>query len=106
LVDVDNFGNVLNESDGFDKLIDQLKMEKIEEDRNYEKQKKQKVLEKEKTELKEEEYDIDIITILIHNFLKLENNNNFSKNENNSKDLFNNDVYNNTGIYENRDYNF
>ena len=66
MVDVGNFGNVLNESDGFDKLIDQLKMEKIEEDRNYEKQKKQKVLEKEKTELKEEEYDIDIITILIH----------------------------------------
>ena len=28
---------MLNESDGFDKLIDQLKMQKIEEDKNYEK---------------------------------------------------------------------
>jgi len=26
--DDDNYGNMLNESDGFDKLIDQLKMQK------------------------------------------------------------------------------
>ena len=44
----ENFGNMLNESDGFDKLLNQLKMEKIEEDRSYEKQKKQKIIETQK----------------------------------------------------------
>ena len=102
--DDDNFGNMLNESDGFDKLIDQLKMEKIEEDRNYEKQKKQKVIEKEieNIKLKEEEYDIDK---LIDKF-NGENNNNFSKNDKNSKDLLNNDIFINGGLYENKDFNF
>ena len=100
--DDDNFGNMLNESDGFDKLIDQLKMEKIEEDRNYEKQKKQKVIEKEieNIKLKEEEYDIDK---LIDKF-NGENNNNFSKNDKDSKDLLNNDIFVNGGLYENKDF--
>jgi serine/threonine protein kinase len=104
LGDDDNFGNMLNESDGFDKLIDQLKMEKIEEDRNYEKQKKQKVIEKEieNIKLKEEEYDIDK---LIDKF-NGENNNNFSKNDKDSKDLLNNDIFVNGDLYENKDFNF
>lgn len=103
LGDDDNFGNILNESDGFDKSIDQLKMEKIEEDRNYEKQKKQKVIEEEKenTKLKEEIYDIDK---LIDKF-NGENNNNFSKNDKNKKDLLNNDIFVNVGLYENKDFN-
>jgi len=95
---------MLNESDGFDKLIDQLKMEKIEEDRNYEKQKKQKVIEKEieNIKLKEEEYDIDK---LIDKF-NGENNNNFSKNDKDSKDLLNNDIFINGGLFENKYFNF
>ena len=34
-----NFGKMLNETDGFDKLLSQLKQEKIEDDKNYEKNK-------------------------------------------------------------------
>ena len=49
---------MLNESDGFDKLINQLKKEKIEDDRNYEKQKLREK-EKEKKKLKEDDYDIN-----------------------------------------------
>ena len=44
--DENNFGGMLNETDGFDKLINQLKQEKIEDDKNYEKEK-----EKEKEKL-------------------------------------------------------
>ena len=35
----DNFSKMLNDTDGFNKLINQLKQEKIEEDRNFEKEK-------------------------------------------------------------------
>ena len=35
-----NFSKMLNDTDGFNKLINQLKQEKIEEDKDYEKQKK------------------------------------------------------------------
>ena len=96
---------MLNESDGFDKLIDQLKMEKIEEDRNYEKQKKLKFIEKENTKLLEEDYDIDKL-IDKYNGYNGKNNNNFSKNDNYSKDLLNNDIFVNGGLYENKDFNF
>ena len=89
LEEEENYGNMLNESDGFDKLIDQLKMQKIEEDKNYEKQKKQKIIEKEKeierNKIKEEEYDINN---LMDNFSN--ENNNFSKNKE-----YNNDIKNN-----------
>jgi serine/threonine protein kinase len=36
-----NFGKMLNESDGFDTLLSQLKNEKFEDDKNYEKEKHQ-----------------------------------------------------------------
>ena len=66
--------------------------------------KKQKVIEEEKenTKLKEEIYDIDK---LIDKF-NCENNNNFSKNDKDSKDLLNNDIFVNGGLYENKDFNF
>ena len=105
LEEEENYGNMLNESDGFDKLIDQLKMQKIEEDKNYEKQKKQKIIEKEKenerNKIKEEEYDINN---LMDNFSN--ENNNFSKNKKPSKETFSNDIYNNGGLFENSDFNF
>ena len=96
LDDNENFGNMLNESDGFDKLLNQLKMEKIEEDRSYEKQKKQKKKEKEK--LKEEEYDIDN---LINNF-----NNTNNKDEISKKDKLDDNLFNKGGLYENKEFNF
>ena len=99
--DDDNYGNMLNESDGFDKLIDQLKMQKIEEDKNYEKLKKQKLNEKERDsiQLKEDEYNINK---LIGNY-EDKNNNDLSKNE---KNEFDKDLFNNGGNYENKDFNF
>ena len=75
--DDENFGSMLNETDGFDKLLNQLKKEKIEEDRNYEKQKKEKAKETEKNKLKEEEFDLNN---LIENFNDT-NNKNFQKKE-------------------------
>ena len=100
LDDNENFGNMLNESDGFDKLLNQLKMEKIEEDRSYEKQKKQKIIEtqKEKEKLKEEEYDIDN---LINNFNKTNNKDEISK-----KDKLDDNLFNKGGLYENKEFNF
>ena len=89
LGDDENFGNMLNETDGFDQLLNQLKKEKIEEDRNYEKQKKEKAKETEKNKLKEEEFDLNN---LIDNFNDT-NNKNFQKKEdknetkNKNKDL-------------------
>ena len=65
LGDDENFGSMLSESDGFDKLINQLKKEKIEEDRNYEKQQKEKLKQNEKNKVKEEEYDLNN---LVYNF--------------------------------------
>ena len=89
LGDDDNYGSMLNETDGFDKLLNQLKKEKIEEDKNYEKQKKQK--EKEKAKLKEEEFDLNN---LIDNFKDTNiNKNKFenkeTKNKNDDTGLFN-----------------
>jgi len=66
---------MLNESDRFDKLSNQLKQEKIEEHRNYEKQKKAKERQNEKEKINEEEYDLNN---LIYNF---DNNNDFPKKE-------------------------
>ena len=51
-----NYGSMLNETDGFDKLINQLKQEKIEDDKNYEKEKEK---EKEKINYGEDDYDIN-----------------------------------------------
>ena len=82
LGDDENFGSMLNETDGFDKLLNQLKKEKIEEDKNYEKQKKQKEKEIEKAKVKEEEFDLNN---LIDNF----------KNNNINKDNFENIESNN-----------
>ena len=72
-----NYGNMLNETDGFDKLIDQLKQEKNEEDKKYEK-------EKEKNKYREDDYDIN-------NFknydIKEKEKNNFSKNNKNENTI-------------------
>ena len=77
-------------------------MEKIEEDRSYEKQKKQKIIEtqkeKEKEKLKEEEYDIDN---LINNF-----NNTNNKDEISKKDKLDDNLFNKGGLYENKEFNF
>ena len=86
LGDDENFGNMLNETDGFDKLLNQLKQEKIEEDRNYEKQKKAKEREKEKYKAKEDEYDLNF---LVDNFNNANINDNNSKNEIKKEDEFN-----------------
>ena len=87
LGDDENFGSMLSESDGFDKLINQLKKEKIEEDRNYEKQQKEKLKQNEKNKLKEEEYDLNN---LVYNFDNTNINkidaNNFSNNETKKED--------------------
>ena len=48
-----NYGKMLNETDGFDKLLSQLKQEKIEDDKNYE---------KEKHKFGEEDFDISKIS--------------------------------------------
>ena len=80
LGDDENYGSMLNESDGFDKLLNQLKKEKIEEDRNYEKQKKAK--EKEK----EEEYDLNY---LVDNFDNNNITNNISNKESKKEEDFN-----------------
>ena len=90
--DDENFGSMLNESDGFDKLINQLKKEKIEEDRNYEKQQKEKLKQNEKNKVKEEEYDLNN---LVYNFentnINKINDNDYSNKEtkNEEDNLFN-----------------
>jgi hypothetical protein len=95
LGDEDNLGSMLNESDGFDKLIDQLKIEKIEDDKSYEKQRKQKVIEKEKeiekAKLKQDEYDIDNLMDNLNN--------------NNTNEKFENNIYDKGPIFENKDIN-
>ena len=58
-----NFGKILNETDGFDKLLSQLKKEKIEDDKNYE---------KEKNKFNEEDFDISNI---LENYNNIEGNN-------------------------------
>ena len=70
--DDDNYGEMFNETDGFDKLIDQLKQQKIEEDKNYEKQK-----EKENKKFKNDIYGIDNL---------VDNYNNTNTNVNKEKD--------------------
>ena len=82
LGDDENYGSMLNESDGFDKLLNQLKKEKIEEDRNYEKQKKAKEKDKEK----EEEYDLNY---LVDNFDNNNITNNISNKESKKEEDFN-----------------
>ena len=82
LGDDENYGSMLNESDAFDKLLNQLKKEKIEEDRNYEKQKKAKEKDKEK----EEEYDLNY---LVDNFDNNNITNNISNKESKKEEDFN-----------------
>ena len=92
--DDENFGSMLSESDGFDKLINQLKKEKIEDDRNYEKQKLREK-EKEKKKLKEDDYDINN---LVDNFNNV-NIDNFKKKETD------NNIFDD-GIFDDKDFNF
>ena len=75
-----NYGNMLNESDGFDKLISKLKKEQIEDNKNYEK-------EKEKSKNKIDDYDINN---LIDDFNIANNNDNMPK-QTKGKKLFQNE---------------
>ena len=100
LGDEENFGSMLNESDGFDKLINQLKREKIEDDRNYEKQKLREK-EKEKKKLKEDDYDINN---LVDNFNNV-NIDNFKKKETKKQEKIDNNIFDD-GIFDDKDFNF
>ena len=100
LGDEENFGSMLNESDGFDKLINQLKKEKIEDDRNYEKQKLREK-EKEKKKLKEDDYDINN---LVDNFNNV-NIDNFKKKETKKQEKIDNNIFDD-GIFDDKDFNF
>ena len=102
--DDENFGSMLNETDGFDKLLNQLKKEKIEEDRNYEKQKKEKAKETEKNKLKEEEFDLNN---LIDNFNDTNNKNLLKKEVKNETKNKNEDLgFFNRRKTEKKDFNF
>jgi len=110
--DDSNYGGMLNEIDGFDKLINKLKKEKIEDDKNYE---------KEKNNFSEIDYDINNIVGNYNNT----NESNFSKKNDENNNIFNDDFYgggnndSNNNIYNdskndkkedfgisNNDYNF
>ena len=99
LGDEENFGSMLNESDGFDKLINQLKKEKIEDDKNYE---KQKIKEKEKNKINDDDYDINN---LVDNFSNVNINNNFPKKETKKENKNDNNIFNEE-IFDKNDFNF
>ena len=90
--DDNNFGKKLNETDGFDKLLNQLKNEKIEEDKNYE---------EEKHKFGEEDFDISNIldnnNIEGTNFSLSKSNNLFTQsmkiNNKNNKNIINNNNF-------------
>ena len=86
--DENNYGGMLNETDGFDKLLNQLKKEKIEDDKNYEKERakekekakaKEKEKEKEKNKYNNDVYDINNLVDNDNDNTK-DNNNLFSDN--------------------------
>ena len=97
-----NYGGMLNETDGFDKLLNDLKEQKIEDDKIYEKEK-----EKEKESNKysnEDDYDINNIVGNYNNTKEKENK--FSeknKNENNNN-IFDDNYFGGGNIKPNNDY--
>ena len=102
--DDDNYGEMLNETDGFDKLIDQLKQQKIEEDKNYEKE-KQKEKEKEEKKFKNDIYGID-------NLVDCYNNTNINETKEkeeqkiNNNNIFDNAIFGERNIKSNDNINY
>ena len=107
----DNFGKMLNESDGFDILLSQLKKEKIEDDKNYE---------KEKHKFGDEDFDISNISENYNNndgnnFSLTKSNNLFTqslklnirnnKNNDNNNNFFDNNCFDNNNNSNNNLYN-
>ena len=92
--DENNFGGMLNETDGFDKLINQLKQEKIEDDKNYEKEKEK---EKEKNKYNNDDYDINNLVDTYSNTKDT----NLSNNNNNNNNIFSNDYFGGGSINQN-----
>ena len=99
--DDDNYGEMLNEIDGFDKLIDKLKQQKIEEDKHYEKQK-----EKEDKKLQNDIYGIDN---LVDNYNNTNTNEIKEKDDNtkiNNNNIFDNAIFGETNIKSNDNINY
>ena len=98
-----NYGGMLNEIDGFDKLIDQLKKQKIEDDKNYEKEKQK---EKEINKFNNDDYDIN-------NLVESYNNTNIKEDrftKNNKKDeningIFDDNYFNEGNIKSENNFN-
>ena len=103
-----NYGAMMNEIDGFDKLIDQLKKQKIEDDKNYEKE-KQKEKEKEKELNKynnEDSYDINNLVDSYNNTNTKEDN--YSKNDKNNENInsiFDDNFFNGGNINSDKNFN-
>ena len=98
--DENNYGNMLNETDGFDKLINELQKQKIEDDKNFEKE-KNKV--KEKNNYRDDDYDITNLVDSYNNTKEKEND--FSNKEKNN-DLFDNDYFGKGGNSNSNNYNY
>ena len=96
-----NYGIMLNETDGFDKLINQLKQEKIEDDKNYEKEK-----EKEKQKINYGEDDYDINNFNYDTKEKEKEKINFSKNNRNENKInfFDDNLFSMNNKSNNNDY--
>ena len=98
--DENNYGNMLNETDGFDKLINELQKQKIEDDKNFEKEKNK---EKEKNNYRGDDYDITNLVDSYNNTKEKEND--FSNKEKNN-DLFDNDYFGKGGNSNSNNYNY
>ena len=89
--DDNNYGGMLNEIDGFDNLINKLKREKIEDDKNYEKER-----EKEKNKYNNDDYDINN---LVDSYNTKDTN--LSNNKNNNNNIFSDDYFGSGNIKRN-----
>ena len=92
-----NYGGMLNETDGFDKLINDLKEQKIEEEKIYEKEKereKEKEKERNRYNNNDDDYDINNIVGNYNNSKEKEKENKYYKNDKNDKNENNNNIFN------------
>ena len=98
-----NYGSMLNETDGFDKLINQLKQEKIEDDKNYEEEKEK---EKEKINYGEDDYDINNFNYNTKEKEREKEKINFSKNNKNENKInfFDENLFSMNNKSNNNDY--
>ena len=102
--DDDNYGEMLNETDGFDKLLDQLKQQKIEDDKNYEKEKK-KEKEKEDKKYKNDLYGIDNL-VDSYNNTNTKENDTPKVNNNNTNNIFDDTIFGARNIKSNDNINY